>query len=310
MKTDIIVENNYSEFDVDLLKATILTTIKEADGYGYVRDIIKQYGDDFSISISMVTDDVARKLIGNSYQNIEKLDTAIEDIYLDIQNEGKDYKPSSGSSGGGGGSKISNVTVPVNVPNPDTNTDYSENSTGFQDLVGYEWAAEAINTLKNLSVINGKTETSFGPGDKVLREEFVKIAMRTAYFADIYGDFRFDDVSESDWFYQDVKNAYLSGIISGISETRFGSGLPISRQDMAVILYNVLTKKGVTLEKNNGKTFVDEEQISDYAKEAINALSAVGIITGNQNGDFNPMENATRAEAAKMVYGIISYIER
>ncbi len=293
-----------SSFDSDFKEALVLTTVKKADGFGYVRDVIKKYGKDLSLSVDKVNDDVARKLVGNDY-TIKTLETAIINAYND---SGSSTGGGSGSSSSKGG-KVSGISAPAvsgnnngGITNPQT--------AGFNDLDGYEWAKGAVEALAARSVINGKAPGVFAPYDLVSREEFVKIAMKTAGFANISGEFKMDDISENDWFYQDVKNAYLSGIISGISANMFGSGQPVTRQDMAVILYNVLNKKGITVNSGNAKNFIDEAFISEYAKEAVHALSAAGIINGDQNGAFNPMNNATRAEAAKMVYGIISYTER
>ena len=229
----------------------------------------------------------------------------MEKIYEDL-NSGS----SKGSSGGGGGGgKVSSITAPpVVVENkeeaPQTKPE------GFSDISDYPWAAEAINALKELSVISGKTSTTFAPSDLVTREEFVTIAMKAANFSNLYGTMEFTDVKESDWYYTQVKNAYICGVISGISETEFGSGMPVTRQDMAVILYNVLVKKGAILEISGAKEFNDGKEISGYAKASVDALSSMGIVNGDANGSFNPKANATRAEAAKMVYGILSYIER
>ena len=52
--------------------------------------------------------------------------------------------------------------------------------------------------------------------------------------------------------------------------------------------------------------FADDAQISDYAKEAVYALRKRAIINGKENNLFAPFDNATRAEAAKVIYGLIS----
>jgi len=294
-----------SDFESDLLVATVLTTVCKADGFGYAKDILSEYQEELSVKSKYITNDVVRKLVGNRYDSLELLKKDMEKIYDDL-NKGS----SKGSSGGGGGGgKVSSITAPpVVVENkeeaPQTKPE------GFSDISDYPWAAEAINALKELSVISGKTSTTFAPADLVTREEFVTIAMKAANFSNLYGTMEFTDVKESDWYYTQVKNAYICGVISGISETEFGSGMPVTRQDMAVILSNVLTKKGADLKASQAKEFKDEKEISEYAKAAVDVLSSLGIINGDANGSFNPKANATRAEAAKMVYGILSYIER
>lgn len=296
--------NSLSEFNSNFEEALVLTTVRYADGFGYVRDVIKEFGNDLSLSVNKVNDDVARALVGNDY-TVSTLESAILKAY---GNSDSNIEGNSGSSSSKGG-KVSGISTPAYGGNT-VDENPNRTTSKFNDLDGYEWAKEAVEALAERSVINGKAAGVFAPYDLISREEFVKIAMKTAGFSNISGEFEMDDVSENDWFYQDVKNAYLSGIISGVSSNLFGSGQPVTRQDMAVILYNVLKKKGITLNSDNMKNFTDESFISDYAKDAVRMLSAAGIINGDQNNDFNPRSNATRAEAAKMVYGIISYTER
>ena len=293
-----------AEFETDLICATVLATVSKADGYGYVRDIMKQYKDILDIDNKYIKDDIVRKIVGKDFDNIEFMKDELINIYKDLKEPSK-----SSGGGGGGGGKVSSITAPP-VATEKTEVVQPAAPAGFEDLAGYSWAEEAINGLKNLSIINGKTNTSFAPADVVTREEFVTIAMKTANFSDLYGDVNFSDVKETDWYYNSVKNAYLCGVISGISEDAFGSGMPVTRQDMAVILYNVLIKKGVSFENVVTRDFADAEDISGYAKKAVDVLASMGIINGDANGCFNPKANATRAEAAKMVYGILPYIVR
>lgn len=174
---------------------------------------------------------------------------------------------------------------------------------------GFEWAQEAINTLYSENVINGKTDGVFAPGDNVLREEFAKIVLEAVKFEKLAGSVEFEDVSLNDWYYDFVTQAYLCGIIKGESETTFGSGKNITRQDMAVMCYNALVKKGILNEESEAElSYADSDDISDYAKEAVGALSNAKILNGNDDNTFNPFDFATRAEAAQMMYKAMNFI--
>ena len=109
----------------------------------------------------------------------------------------------------------------------------------------------------------------------------------------------FKDVSPEMWCYKYISSAVDSGLIQGIGDKMFGIGMPITREDMATILWNGISKK-VTAEK--GKKFADDDDISDYAKEAVVMLRRIGIVKGSENNMFAPKLNATRAEAAAMLY--------
>ena len=123
-----------------------------------------------------------------------------------------------------------------------------------------------------------------------------------------HGDVTFDDVSESDWFYTPIKAAKQKNIVNGISESTFGVGQKITRQDMAVITKNVLSYLNISMSKKD-ITFVDKGEIADYATDSISRLVANGIINGYEDNTFKPTGFATRAEAAKMLYGILELIK-
>ena len=103
-----------------------------------------------------------------------------------------------------------------------------------------------------------------------------------------------------------MTNSYVSravemGVISGISDTSFGTGLCITREDMAAIIYRAMERAGIEMSAE-GKSFADESDISEYAKQPVSILSGSGIISGMGNNEFQPKANAKRAEAAVIIY--------
>ena len=176
-------------------------------------------------------------------------------------------------------------------------------------MTEFSWAQEAVDALYAEGVINGKADGIFAPGDNVLREEFAKIVLEAVKFEKLDGEVSFDDVNSKDWYYDFVTQAYLCGIIKGESETTFGSGKNITRQDMAVMCYNALVKKGVLSEDDVAELgYADSDDISDYARNSVGELSKIEILNGNENNTFKPFDFATRAEAAQMMYKAMMYI--
>ncbi len=166
------------------------------------------------------------------------------------------------------------------------------------------WANEAITALYDKNIINGRTEERFYPDDSITREEFVKMAVTACGFELIKTDSFFVDVAEDAWFKDYANTALVKGLINGIGENLFGSGGNITRQDIAVILYNASKMPSGEAQI----TFTDENLIADYSKEAIKALASNKIINGRNDGSFDPQGYATRAEAAKMLYGVLEYL--
>lgn len=176
----------------------------------------------------------------------------------------------------------------------------------FTDCVG--WAKEYIEVLASRGIINGKASGIYAPNDTITREEFVKLIVELLDIEKSDTQTIFADVNTVSWYAGYVSAAYENKIISGMSQTHFGIGAPIRRQDMAKIINTVLEQKGIkgkTIDKN---VFGDFNDIADYAQEHILSIYSMGIISGDTNGNFNPESYATRAEAAKMVYGMLVQI--
>lgn len=86
-----------------------------------------------------------------------------------------------------------------------------------------------------------------------------------------------------------------------MTDGSFGIGQNITRQDAAVILANLLPDD---TEETENIQYSDESDIADYAVAAVRKLSKAKVINGNPDGSFEPNGFLTRAQAAKMIYGI------
>ena len=76
----------------------------------------------------------------------------------------------------------------------------------------------------------------------------------------------------------------------------------ISRQDMCVMIDRACTAANITLPNGASIIFNDESNISGYALNAVRDMSKAGIVSGFEDGNFKPLENATRAQAAVIIY--------
>lgn len=168
----------------------------------------------------------------------------------------------------------------------------------FKDLSSGHWAYESIMSLVDKKVVSGYDDNTFRPNNAVTREEFVKmLLLATDNYSSGY-DSEFSDVPADSWYYTYVSCAYSNGIVEGIEDDVFGSGVNISRQDAAVMICRALSIESENIDET---AFGDFEKISDYAKNAVTALWERGVIDGDDNGYFNPKNNITRAEVSKIL---------
>lgn len=240
------------------------------------------------------------------------LDKAIK-AAVDKENSESEGSQSSGkvTKGGGKGSTVkapvtgnTGAVPPADVSRPaDIKTDAE-----FADLSGFEWASAAIAALVKKGAVCGDENGNFNPSANVTRAEFIKM-LTTALGVTVNEthDMHFVDCTGEEWFYPYVKIACSNGIANGTDEYHFNPNGDITREDMAVMVYNALILAGST-PVSESEGFSDSAQISDYALKPVLRLSAAGVIKGFEDGTFAPSSSANRAQAATMINGIINYI--
>jgi len=209
--------------------------------------------------------------------------------------------PSSGGggfSGGGGGGATSQIKTDSDFATPEIPTP----PPLFSDLNGFDWAADSIQYLVEKGVISGYGDRTFRPAQDVAREEFVKMLVTGFSLQDDTAACSFSDVAQTDWFYPYVAVAQKYGIVKGVSDTEFGVGQNISRQDLCTVVYRIAVRNGFTFpQSQTAKTFADGGAIAYYAKDSVSALQQAGIVSGKDADSFYPDDPATRAEAAKIL---------
>ncbi len=181
-----------------------------------------------------------------------------------------------------------------------------EASPYFADCNG--WSKPYIEALYARNILGGKAEGIFAPEDNITREEFVKLIVELFDLRDENAITTFADVPEDAWYYTYVASAQQYGLVNGISSAEFGVGANIKRQDMAKIINEVLTKKGVTAQSADPSVFGDYAAISEYAQSHVLSVYGLGIVSGDDMGNFNPAKSATRGESAKMIYGVLKAV--
>jgi len=228
---------------------------------------------------------------------VKAYEKAIEEVYDDEQ---KNKKPTGGNVGGGGGSYGGGGIV---APAPTVTVDLQETES-FSDLDSVEWAREAIEYLAKNNIVNGTSDTTFSPNDNVTREQYVKMLTEALGFTENGSDVGFNDVDRNMWYYPYICRGYNSGIVKGMDNGRFGVGSYITRQDLAVMTYRAAVMKGLLVQAAE-LNCADRDAISDYAREAVASMQKLGIINGMGDNRFEPLLNATRAQAAKIIFGIM-----
>ena len=183
--------------------------------------------------------------------------------------------------------------------------DFKPQFATFKDIDDVAWAKDAINSLSRKNIINGYDNGSFMPKNKVTREQLTKMLLLALKPDFVKADSNFSDVPKGSWYEGYIGAAEKLGIIKGISEKAFGSGKNVSREDFAVMANRLSVLVGKDLKNTNTGSLADMGKVSTYAKESVENLYGAGIITGKLNGNFEPKESCTRAEAAVILYRLM-----
>ena len=190
---------------------------------------------------------------------------------------------------------LSHVTTATPTPTP---TPTPGTGLPFTDVPADRWSYPYIKQLYDAGVVSGTSATTFEPTANVTRAQFVTMIAGLAG-ADVsgYASGPFDDVQAGSWYAPYVNWAAANGIVSGTSATTFDPAAEISRQDMAVMLYNYAQQAGVQLKQATVTPFTDESSIAAYALPAVQALHSAGVISGMPDGSFQPQATTTREQA-------------
>lgn len=171
------------------------------------------------------------------------------------------------------------------------------NDTGFSDVAADAWYADAVSYVREHGLMSGTSATTFSPNATTTRAMLVTVLYRHAGSPSVQGSNRFPDVTDSAWYHNAVVWAAENGIIGGYSDGRFGGNDPITREQLAAILWR---SEGSPSAEGTA-AFADQGQISSYAVEAVAWARNEGIVSGMEGNRFAPKGNATRAQMAAML---------
>ena len=184
----------------------------------------------------------------------------------------------------------------------------------FTDVKEGDWFAENVHYVCEEGLMKGVSENRFDPSGTFTRGMMVTVLYRMEGEPAVEpGDARFEDVGSEDWYGDPVAWAASEKLVNGISETAFAPKDPVTREQLAAILYRYVQmekqKAGLPADgERNASELRDElsgycsdgRDVSEYALQP--ALWAVqnGILKGD-NRKLMPKGNATRAQVAAVM---------
>lgn len=171
----------------------------------------------------------------------------------------------------------------------------------FTDMQSH-WAKEYVEAVVERGLFNGTSATAFSPNESMTRAMFVTVIGRLAGVdAEGSAATAFTDVKSDSYYTPYVAWAAENDIVEGTTAATFDPDRAISRQEMAVLLSRYAEFADITLKDGEAVSFADSDEISAYAKDAVEAMAKAGLLNGVGDNRFAPDDTATRAEVAALL---------
>ena len=176
-------------------------------------------------------------------------------------------------------------------------------ATRFSDVPSGSWYYDAVNYVAENGYFSGTSASEFSPAANMTRGMFVTVLGRLAGInASQYTGSSFSDVPAGKYYSAYVHWASSNSIVSGVGGGKFNPDGQITREQMAVIMYNYVKFTGADTSADSSRFdgFSDKASVSAWAKDAMIWASHTELINGS-NGALNPSGNATRAQVAQII---------
>ena len=190
---------------------------------------------------------------------------------------------------------------------PGGETDIGESDTPltplpFTDVDNEAWYAGAVRYVVDNGLMEGTSAATFAPGTLLTRSMLAQILYNMEGRPATAEAAAFTDVDADAWYAGAVAWAAAQGIVTGYGDGAFGPGDPITREQVAAILYRYAQYKGEAVTASGDlSAFTDSAAVSSWAQTAMAWAVGSGLINGKDGGVLDPQGSATRAEATAIL---------
>lgn len=179
----------------------------------------------------------------------------------------------------------------------------------FTDVAPDAWYYADVRYVVEKGLFQGLSADTFAPGSTMRRSMMTTVLHRLAgQPAAVYAPV-FADIPEGQWYSQGTIWCAQVGVVSGMGDCTFAPGMDVTRQQIAVMLYNYAAKMGFAANEWGDLTvFRDSASVAPWAREAVTWAVGAGLLNGS-DGALLPGSNATRAQVAAMLHRFQNWID-
>ena len=170
----------------------------------------------------------------------------------------------------------------------------------FTDVNEGDWFYDVVLYAYDNGLMTGVSATEFAPNQTTTRGMIVSMLARLEGVTSAE-DAGFADVAANDWYATAVNWAASVGVVNGYEDNTFRPNAPITREQMAAILYNYADYKGYDVSaRADLSDYADAASISIWAEDVLAWANAEGLINGMTATTIDPQGATTRAQTAAM----------
>lgn len=179
----------------------------------------------------------------------------------------------------------------------------TDNQLPFRDVSSNIWYFGSVNYAYQNDLFRGITETTFEPNTTMSRGMFVTVLYRLSGEPDVSGSLSFTDVEAGRYYSDAAVWAANNDILLGYEDNTFRPDVPVTREQMAVLLYRYASYIDCLdgyVSHTIFQSFPDADQTSNFAKAGLTWATSKGVLNGS-SGELLPKDPATRAQVAQII---------
>lgn len=181
----------------------------------------------------------------------------------------------------------------------------------FTDVTEGNWFYKAVVYVYEQKLMSGVSETEFAPQTSLTRAMLAQVLYNMENQPEATTTGAFTDVPDYQWYANAVNWAASENIVAGMGDGIFVPNSPVTREQMAAILYRYAQYKGYDTTKTADiSDFTDGNKTSAWAVPAMQWAVGTGLISGQGDGILAPNGTATRAEVAQILMNFCENIEK
>ena len=203
-------------------------------------------------------------------------------------------------------SHASSYAIVIDAASHDKTNPNTGGGNPFTDVAESDWFFSAVMYVYHAGIMQGTSDTTFTPNGSATRAQLATILWRMEGSPAPTGGNPFSDVASGQWYAPGITWAAGVGLVDGYDADTYGPADPVTREQLAAILWRYAKYKGWDVSQRDGLTaYADAGEVSSWAREAVEWAVGAGLMNGASGNRLSPQAGATRAQLAQMLMRLL-----